>query len=489
MSDGESAPMRARWARLRFSIIGSLLASPPEPGQLQERIEELADKQWEHATTGQPTTFSASSIARWYYKVRGDEPDPFGKLARKTRKDAGLHPTISVELGKAIAEQYRDHRSWQYRLHVDNLRVLAKERPELGSVPSYTTVTRYMKDRGLLKQKKRKTRRTDALEPREKRSWEVRYSNQLWHLDFHLGSRKVLISKGLWIRPWLLGILDDHSRLACHLQWYLAESAENLIHGLIQAFQKRGLPRALLTDGGGAMKAGETRQGLSRTSVMHEMTLPETPEQNGKQECFWNQIEGRLLPMLEGVPDLTLRSLNEATQAWVEGEYNRATHCETSESPIARFLHSKNLGRPCPDFDVLRGDYRIQTTRGQRRTDGTISIEGKRFELPSCYRALRRVTVRYARWDLSNVHLIDPRQETVLCALYPLDRQRNADQPRRALQPGADPNLELAEQPARRSGIAPLLRKLIADHAATGLPPAYIPKDECPTEEPDHEKQ
>ncbi len=488
MGDGEGAPMRARWARLRFSIIGSLLASPPEHGQLRERIEELADKQWEHPTTGQATTFSASSITRWYYKVSGDEPDPFGKLARKTRKDAGLHRAISVELGEALAQQYRDHRTWQYMLHVDNLRVLAEEKPELGSVPSYTTVTRYMKDRGLLKQKKkRKTRRAGAIEPREKRSWEVQYTNQLWHLDFHVGSRRVLISEGVWVRPWLIGILDDHSRLACHLQWYLAENTQNLIHGLIQAFQKRGIPRALLTDGGGAMKAAETRQGLRRNSVVHEMTLPETPEQNGKQECFWNQIEGRLLPMLEGVQDLTLRLLNEATQAWVEGEYNREVHSETNESPIARFLHSKNLGRLCPDSNVLRGNYRIQTTRAQRRSDGTLSIDGKRFELPSCYRALRRVTVRYARWDLSYVHLIDPREETELCALYPLDRQRNADQPRRALEPVAD--LELAEQPVRHSGIAPLLRKLIADHAATGLPPAYIPKDECPTEEPDHECQ
>jgi hypothetical protein len=27
--------------------------------------------------------------------------------------------------------------------------------------------------------------------------------------------------------------------------------------------------------------------------------------------------------------------------------------------------------------------------------------------------------------------------------------------------------------------MAPLLRKLIAQYAATGLPPAYLPKDEC----------
>jgi len=30
------------------------------------------------------------------------------------------------------------------------------------------------------------------------------------------------------------------------------------------------------------------------------------------------------------------------------------------------------------------------------------------------------------------------------------------------------------------SGIAPLLRQLLADYAATGLPPAYLPTDKDP---------
>ncbi len=40
--------------------------------------------------------------------------------------------------------------------------------------------------------------------------------------------------------------------------------------------------------------------------------------------------------MLEDVPDLTLAALNEATQAWVEHEYNREVHSEIGEVPIAR---------------------------------------------------------------------------------------------------------------------------------------------------------
>ena len=66
---------------------------------------------------------------------------------------------------------------------------------------------------------------------------------------------------GPWLHPIALGILDDHSRLCCHVQWYLSETAVDLVHGLSQAIQKRGLPRALLTDNGSAMVAEEVTEG------------------------------------------------------------------------------------------------------------------------------------------------------------------------------------------------------------------------------------
>ncbi len=42
------ASVTRRWARLRFSIIGPLLAAPAEHGELRARIEELAAKAYEH---------------------------------------------------------------------------------------------------------------------------------------------------------------------------------------------------------------------------------------------------------------------------------------------------------------------------------------------------------------------------------------------------------------------------------------------------------
>lgn len=483
MADGERAPVRARWAAFRLSVIGSLLASPPTEGELRQRLQDLAAQPWKHPTTGQPHCVSFSSMERWFYAAKREQGDPYNNLARKTRKDAGTHPAVNDELGKAIAEQFRDHPTWSYKLHYDNVVALADEDPELGPVPSCTTVTRWMKDHGLVKQKRRKKKGNQAPHSREMRSWEVRYVNQLWHLDFHEGSRPVLQADGSYEYPWMLCVMDDHSRLVCHGQWYLKENTENLVHGFCQAAQKRELCAALLTDNGGAEKAGETQQGLVRLGVVHDTTLANTPEQNGKQECFWNQVEGRLLPMLEGVEVLTLRLLNEATQAWLEQEYNRSKHSETGQAPMDRFLAGARVGRACPDTATLRDVFRIQETRAQRRSDCTVSVGGIRYELPSRYRALRRVTVRYARWDRTSIDLVDPRTEQILCTAHPVDRNRNADQPRRELEPAIDPAVAVTEKPRSKGGPSPLLRRHMSDYAASGLPPAYLPKDECAPEQ------
>src|SRR5947207_884266 len=89
MSEEEKARTHQRWAHLRFSIVGPLLAAPPERGELEAELEKLARKQWLHPVTGQPARFGRSTIQRWYYAARAEKQDPVGMLRRKIRSDAG----------------------------------------------------------------------------------------------------------------------------------------------------------------------------------------------------------------------------------------------------------------------------------------------------------------------------------------------------------------------------------------------------------------
>lgn len=486
MGDETSAPARMRWARFRFGIIAPLLSSPPESGELGAAIAELAARPWRHPTTGEAIRFSVKTIERWFYVARGQQ-DPIRALERKVPKHAGTHPSISDAVAEEIRTLRRQHPCWSYQLVHDNLVAIGREQPKLGILPKYATVCRFMKHHGLGKRRKARRHEQEAgFVPRERRSFEVAHVHGLYHCDFHKAKRKVLTASGERKIVTLFGLLDDRSRVCCHLQWYLGdENTESFVHGLCQGFQKRSLPRALLSDNGAPMIAAETRQGLERLSIEHHTTLPQTPEQNGKQEVFWAQVEGRLMPMLEGEPELSLELLNGATQAWVEREYHRGDHGETGQSPIDRWLVGPSVGRPCPSSDELRRAFRMEVTRKQRRSDGTLTVAGVRYEIPSAYRTLVRPSVRVARWDLSCVELVDPRRGTHLATLYPVDKERNADRRRRALvELGALPESEATTAPA---GIAPLMRQYMADYAATGLPPAYLPHDTTIDHEDDEE--
>ena len=467
---------RDRWARLRFSIIGPLLAAPPTPGELHRALRQLAAKTWRHPISGLDVEFGVSTLERWYYAARR-ACDPVAALKDRVRGDVNCFPSLMPLIIDTLTLQYREHPGWTVQLHVDNLRAAFKSSDT--AIPSYPTIRRYLKAQGMFRQARPKRATAGALAARDRlerlevRSFEVDHVCALWHLDFHHGSRKVLTRQGAWVTPMLLGVIDDRSRLVCHLQWYIDETAESLIHSLCQAFMKRGLPRALMTDNGAAMLAEETTTGLSVLGVLHQTTLPYSPYQNAKQESFWGRVEGRLMALLEGQASLTLDTLNLATQAWVEQEYHRTRHSEIDATPLARYLVGPNVARPCPASTVLSEAFRIEVVRRQRRSDGTVSLQGERFEIPSRYRHIERVHLHYARWDLSRVDLVDPRTGAILCPVKPLDKSANANGQRRRLAP-----LTRALSPPPSKGLPALMIELLADYAATGVPPAYLPTND-----------
>ena len=239
---------------------------------------------------------------------------------------------------------------------------------------------------------------------------------------------------------------------------------------------KRGLPRSLLTDNGGPMTAGEVEEGLHRLGIVGATTLAYSPHQNGKIESFWGTVEGRLMAQLEGVDALTLKTLNDATIAWLEQDYHRRVHRELGMTPHERLAGSVKASRSCPASDELKAAFRITRKRTLRRSDGTVSVEGIRYQVPQPWRHLRGAWIRYARWDLSSVDLVEGRSGEPLCTLYPLDKRGNADGVRRPARPGSDHGGASADA----GELPPLLKGMLDTQAATGLPPAWVPHNKTP---------
>lgn len=485
MSASNESSTRDRWARLRLLIIGQLLAAPPARGQLKQRLTDLSEQTWRHPIHGGEVRFGVSTLERWLARARRS-PDPATLLATVPRADAGSVRAIDAELAEAIRAQYASHPKWNIQLHYDNLRLLGKA----GPFPSYGTVLRFFRAEGLWRQREPVSGPQRAAVPdgtREVRSFEATHVGALFHLDGHQGSLKVLNRGGEWITPIALCVIDDCSRLICHLQWYAHENTECLVHCVSQALQRRGLPRTVYSDNGSAMIAGEFTTGLHQLGILALTTRPRSAWMNGKQETLWNRVESRLMAMLDAVPNLTLAQLNEASFAWAEGEYQVTVHRELNEAtPLQRFMSGPDVLRECPDSESLRRHFRIEVKRTQRRSDGTVSLDGVRFEIPQAFGHLRELTVRYARWDLSRADLVDARTGSIQATIYPLDKTRHADGRRRLInkptgvssRPVATLKDGTRTTASPSDTQAPLLRHLLAEFAATGLPAAYIEFDD-----------
>ena len=101
MSQG---PDPDRWARLRFAIIGPLLAAPPERGELRQALEGLAGRSWKHPVNGTMRQFSVATLERWYYTARNAR-DPVAALRRRGRNDAGRTRRMTAALMQAVQTQ------------------------------------------------------------------------------------------------------------------------------------------------------------------------------------------------------------------------------------------------------------------------------------------------------------------------------------------------------------------------------------------------
>lgn len=455
----------------RFGIISELLSRPPEVGDLAERLQEISKRVFIQPWNKQEIKVSVRTLERWYSAVR-KASRPSEILQPKLRIDRGNSRVLTKEHIAWLGDYRRTFPPCSIQLLFDNLIAAALKQKN----PSYSTVLRYCKKQhGWCQNWRGKSRNY-----KEIRSYEVEYVGQLWHMDFHKGKRFVLTENGEFQQPICMAIIDDNSRLVCHAQWFLNETAEVLVHGLIQAILKRGLPRTFYTDNGSAMKAEELKAGLESLNIKQEKTLPYAPYQNGKQEAFWQPLEGRLMKMLPAEKRLTLEVLNVVTQAWVEQDYHTTVHSEIKEKPLDRFFNNTNVLRAAPSYDDLQCNFRMRISRVVRKTDSTITIDGVRFQVPKCYTHMESLLIRYARWDLGEAEILCPDTYKSLTVIYPLNKLANSSGMRNRLTEGDEDNpKELIDDETildlNTDQLPPLLAKCLRMHAEQNPLRGYLP--------------
>lgn len=249
------------------------------------------------------------------------------------------------------------------------------------------TVYRFLHGQGLMKHGAAK---------QDRRKFEAELPNDLWQSDVMHGPKVDVDGKQR--KTFLTAIIDDHSRLIPHAEFYLSEKLTCYLDVLEQAFLKRGLPRKLYVDNGPAFRSHHLEYITASLNISLIHARPYMPQGKGKIERWFKTVRTSFLPGFKGH---TLDHLNETFDLWVNDVYHQKKHRSIGETPFKRFTSRMECIRPAPDN--LKDHFR-NVARRKVAKDRTITFKGCLYEAPVCLIG-KQVEVLYHANEPDNIEI------------------------------------------------------------------------------------
>ena len=392
-----------RIALFRFGVISPLIDRHLSRGERERIISEIVGGTWQ--IPGSPrTSIGRSTLEKWLTRYLQSGAN-IESLKPRERNDKGGSRSIDSEIEVALValkQEFRDY-SLQALMSVARQRGIVDERFRASKQSIYRMFARH----GL---------NGSVSHPVDRRKFEAELPNELWQSDCMHGL-KVLID-GVMRKTYLFAIIDDHSRLIPHGQFYLHENIRCYRDCLIQALEKRGLPRKLYVDNGSAFRTHQLRYACARLGIALLHSEPGVPEGRGKIERLFRTIRSQLIPTL-GNPS-SLEDLNASLSTWIDTDYQQRTHSSTSQTPLKRYLTHLHVLRAAPAD--LREYFRIPARRKVDK-DRSVSLGGRSYEAPIGLIG-KWVTLLYHEHDLDRVEVFVNEQSCGF--LSPLDAGINS---------------------------------------------------------------
>jgi len=358
---------RERRALARFAAVQMVLQASQRGLSLSQALQEAAHQPWEGRF------YSPDTIAEWLYRFRRGQ---FAALYDQPRSDKGQKRTLDPAALEALLHLRRLHPQL-------TLPALAQELLRQGILQSgafsLSTLQRRLAEAGL---DRRSLKAGAALLSGPTKAFELPMPNLLWMADAMCGPTLKLADKASQ-RSFLFALLDDHSRLCVHGQFYPSERVEYFLDCLRQAIQARGLPDKLYTDNGASFRSQHLQIVCANLAIKLIHARPYHSWSRGKIERFFLTVQSQFLAQLQFQPVQSLQELNGQFWHWVESAYHQRPHSALQDqSPADRFAKAGiTLRTLSKDADVER----LFLMREQRRVrkDATICLGARLWEVPS----------------------------------------------------------------------------------------------------------
>lgn len=350
-------------AAFRFGVICELVnGTDLQPGEKKRLIQQKCSRKWQ-IPFSEKTRIGRSTILRWVRRYKANH-HKLESLYPQDRSDRGKSRSLDEETCLALSQLRQE-------LPQATIARLIEQMQQRGLVSAgiqlkASSVYRFLHEHNLM---------GPALAgPVDRRKFEAELANDLWQSDVMHGPQ--VDFGGKLRKTYLIAILDDHSRLITHGQFYWTERLKSYLDALEHALLKRGLPRKLYVDNGPAFRSRQLEHVTASLGIALIHSKPYTPQGRGKIERFFRTVR---TDFLTGFTAKSLSELNEAFDLWLSQLYHQRKHSGTGQSPFERFTANMQCLRTAP---ANLKDYFRQTARRRVAKDRTITLNGRLYEAP-----------------------------------------------------------------------------------------------------------
>ena len=335
---------------------------------------------------GTPYKYSPDTLERWTGLYRKHGMDG---LISGTRKDKGVSRKLTSD---AIDEIYRLREKFP-RINGVMIHQMLIHGGFLDATVSVRAVQRFLKENDL------KSARNPQI--RDRKAYEMPEFGCMWQAD--TAYLPYITENGRSRRTYLIMIIDDHSRLIVGGEIFYNDNAYNYQKVLKQAIATYGLPDKIYMDHGGSFENDQLTLILDSLGIVESHAPVRDGAAKGKVERNFRTLRSRWLATLDVSTIHTLSEFNLLLADYIR-QHNTTVHSGTGETPVDRFMRTKDHVRIPKSEEWLNECFTNRTTR-KVNNDSCITIDGVWYDVPPQFIGMK-VDVRFLPGHMEDAYIL-----------------------------------------------------------------------------------
>ena len=353
-----------RMAHFKFGLIAPVIQGTYPDSSPIAYFRSIAEKPLLRPE-GTEFQYKAKSIQAWEQSYRKGGMDA---LIRPLRKDKG---TTRVLSGDAVAEIYKLRDKYP-RLNATQIHRMLLDEGVITAQVSVRCVQRFVKDWNL-------KAGMPSVDVKDRKAFEEEYFGGMWQADScHFPF--IPDANGVLRKTYLIMIIDDHSRMIIAARIFFNDNAVNfqtLLKGSVATY---GIPNKVFVDNGAPYINHQTEFICDSIGTVLLHAKVRDGAAKGKIERAFRTIQES---WLYGLDITTVKSLEDVNSLLAEfiRSYNLKVHSSTGETPIDRFLKSRERIKT-PRSEEWLDECFLHREKRSVRHDATLSINKVQYDVP-----------------------------------------------------------------------------------------------------------